>query len=338
MKDIQQIIIHVLQNDVSEEEMAFFSEWFHSSSENKDLFFQLKDIYDHRKGGLMPDSEEMKASWNRLMNKLENNPQHIFQSTTIKNKRVKLNRWQAVAAIFAGLLIIGASLFYGRMKQNSVWVEVRTTSSDQVQLVQLPDGSTVQLNVSSFLKYPKRFTGKKRQVYLDGEALFEVTNNDQPFEVHSGKQQIIVLGTQFNVMDYSEDSYVITTLIKGKIELQTFDASNKIKNRIVLNPRQQVFMDKNTGYVALSEVNPENILSWTTGIYSFEDMPLEQITDRLEKKYGVTIIISDEKSRKEKYTGKFSAQQPIEEIIEIINFKGQFEYYFRNDTIVLQRK
>ena len=134
MKDIPQIIIHVLQNDVSEEEMAFFSEWFHSSSENKDLFFQLKDIYDHRKGGLMPDSEEMKASWNRLMNKLENNPQHIFQSTTIKNKRVKLNRWQAVAAIFAGLLIIGASLFYGRMKQNSVWVEVRTTSSDQVQL------------------------------------------------------------------------------------------------------------------------------------------------------------------------------------------------------------
>lgn len=120
--------------------------------------------------------------------------------------------------------------------------------------------------------------------------------------------------------------------------MQTFDASNKIKNRIVLNPRQQVFMDKNTGYVALSEVNPENILSWTTGIYSFEDMPLEQITDRLEKKYGVTIIISDEKSRKEKYTGKFSAQQPIEEIIEIINFKGQFEYYFRNDTIVLQRK
>jgi transmembrane sensor len=338
MKDIQQIIIHVLQNDVSEEEMAFFSEWFHSSSENKDLFFQLKDIYDHRKGGLMPDSEEMKASWNRLMNKLENNPQHIFQSTTIKNKRVKLNRWQAVAAIFAGLLIIGASLFYGRMKQNSVWVEVRTTSSDQVQLVQLPDGSTVQLNVSSFLKYPKRFTGKKRQVYLDGEAIFDVKNDGRSFEVHSDKQQIIVLGTQFNVMDYSSDPYAITTLVKGKIELKTFDESHKIKNRIVLNPNQQVLMDKNTDYVTLSEVNPDDILSWTTGSYSFENMPLEQITNRLEKMYDVVIIISDEKSRKEKYTGKFSSQQPIEEILRIINFKEQFEYYFQNDTIVLQRK
>ncbi len=338
MKDIQQIIIHVLQNDVSEEEMAFFSEWFHSSSENKDLFFQLKDIYDHRKGGLMPDSEEMKASWNRLMNKLENNPQHIFQSTTIKNKRVKLNRWQAVAAIFAGLLIIGASLFYGRMKQNSVWVEVRTTSSDQVQLVQLPDGSTVQLNVSSFLKYPKRFTGKKRQVYLDGEAIFDVKNDGRSFEVQSDKQQIIVLGTQFNVMDYSSDPYAITTLVKGKIELKTFDESHKIKNRIVLNPNQQVLMDKNTDYVTLSEVNPDDILSWTTGSYSFENMPLEQITNRLEKMYDVVIIISDEKSRKEKYTGKFSSQQPIEEILRIINFKEQFEYYFRNDTIVLQRK
>lgn len=338
MKDIQQIIIHVLQNDVSEEEMAFFSEWFHSSSENKDLFFQLKDIYDHRKGGLMPDSEEMKASWSRLMNKLENNPQHIFQSTTTKNKRVKLNRWQAVAAIFAGLLIIGASLFYGRMKQNSVWVEVRTTSSDQVQLVQLPDGSTVQLNVSSFLKYPKRFTGKKRQVYLDGEAIFDVKNDGRSFEVQSDKQQIVVLGTQFNVMDYSVDAFAATTLIKGKIELKTFDVSHTVKNRMVLTPKQQVLLDKNTGYVTLREVNPDDILSWTTGTYSFEDVPLEQITGRLEKMYDVTVVIPDEKSRKEKYTGKFSSSQTIEEIIQIINFKGQFEYYFRNDTIVLQRK
>ena len=108
MKDIQQIIIHVLQNDVSEEEMAFFSEWFHSSSENKDLFFQLKDIYDHRKGGLMPDSEEMKASWNRLMNKLENNTSLI----TTMAKRVKLNRWR-ICRYFC-MLLVGTSLFYGR--------------------------------------------------------------------------------------------------------------------------------------------------------------------------------------------------------------------------------
>jgi hypothetical protein len=77
-------------------------DWFHSSRENKDLFFQLKNIYDHRKGGLMPDSEEMDASWNRLMNKLENNPPHLFSSATTESKRVKLNRWQAVAAILQG--------------------------------------------------------------------------------------------------------------------------------------------------------------------------------------------------------------------------------------------
>jgi transmembrane sensor len=338
MKDIQQIIVHVLQNEVSEEEMAVFLDWFHSSQENKDLFFQLKNIYDHRKGGLMPDSGEMEASWNRLIKKLENNPQHIFQAATTKSNRVKLKRWQAVAAVFVGLLLVGASLFYGRMKQNSVWVEVRTTSSDPLQIVQLPDGSSVQLNVCSFLKYPKRFTGKKRQVYLDGEAIFDVKNDGRSFEVQSDKQQIVVLGTQFNVMDYSKDSYAVTTLIHGKIELKTFDVSNNIKNRMVLTPKQQVLLDKNTDYVTLSEVDPNDIISWTTGMYSFEDVPLEQITGRLEKMYNVTIVIPDEKSRKEKYTGKFSSSQAIEEIIQIINFKGQFEYYFRNDTIVLQRK
>ncbi len=338
MKNIRQIIVHVLHNEVTEEEMSVFFDWFHSSQKNKDLFFQLKNIYDHRKGGLMPDSDEMEENWNRLLTKLENDPQHIYQTKTIRSNRVKLNRWQAIAVIFAGILIIGASLFYVQRKQNLIWVEVRTTSSDQLQLVQLPDGSSVQLNASSLLKYPKKFTGKTRQVYLDGEALFEVTNNGQPFEVHSDKQQIIVLGTQFNVMDYSSDPYAITTLVKGKIELKTFDESHKIKNRIVLNPNQQVLMDKNTDYVTLSEVNPDDILSWTTGSYSFENMPLEQITNRLEKMYDVVIIISDEKSRKEKYTGKFSSQQPIEEILRIINFKEQFEYYFQNDTIFLQRK
>lgn len=338
MKDIQQIIVHVLQNEVSEEEMAVFLDWFHSSQENKDLFFQLKNIYDHRKGGLMPDSGEMEASWNRLIKKLENNPQHIFQAATTKSNRVKLKRWQAVAAVFVGLLLVGASLFYGRMKQNSVWVEVRTTSSDPLQIVQLPDGSSVQLNVCSFLKYPKRFTGKKRQVYLDGEAIFDVKNDGRSFEVQSDKQQIVVLGTQFNVMDYSVDAFAATTLIKGKIELKTFDASHTVKNRMVLTPKQQVLLDKNTDYVTLSEVDPNDIISWTTGMYSFEDVPLEQITGRLEKMYNVTIVIPDEKSRKEKYTGKFSSSQAIEEIIQIINFKGQFEYYFRNDTIVLQRK
>ena len=107
---------------------------------------------------------------------------------------------------------------------------------------------------------------------------------------------------------------------------------------MVLTQNQQVLLDKNTGYVTLREVNPDDILSWTTGTYSFEDVPLEQITGRLEKMYDVTVVIPDEKSRKEKYTGKFSSSQTIEEIIQIINFKGQFEYYFRNDTIVLQRK
>ena len=72
--DLNEAIIHVLQNDVSEEEMAF-SEWFHSSSENK-ICFSVKR-YDHRKGGLMPDSEEMKASWNRLMNKWRIIPTHL---------------------------------------------------------------------------------------------------------------------------------------------------------------------------------------------------------------------------------------------------------------------
>lgn len=337
--NIEEIIIRVLQNTVSEEEMHFFSEWIHASDENKNLFFDLKEIYDYRTVKFYPDNIELEAGWNRLWEKLQKSQ---GQGTVASKKQTLLsNRWRiAVAAVFSGLLILGATfLFYQKEKKKVIWVEVRTMPRSHPRTIDLPDGSTIQLNASSFLKYPEKFNKQVREVYLDGEALFKVAKQEgKAFIVYSGKQRINVLGTQFNVMDYSSDVYSITTLISGKVRLETFDAKNNMKSCVEMTPCQQLSFDKDNGQVMLSNVNTDNVTSWTTGVYSFEDMPLEQIVQRLENIYDVTILIPDKISRKEKYTGKFSSKQDINEIIDVINFNGQFNCISHNDTITLQRK
>jgi ferric-dicitrate binding protein FerR (iron transport regulator) len=107
----------------------------------------------------------------------------------------------------------------------------------------LPDGTKVFLNASTKFRYPNEFNRTNREVYLDGEAYFDVTaNKNSPFIVRTSKQKIRVLGTKFNVMDYAEDDFAITTLVSGKIELVPFDESNEIKEPVNLTTESTIFL------------------------------------------------------------------------------------------------
>ena len=334
--DIQQIIVRVLQESVSEEELIVFSKWFYASKENKSLFFQLKNIYDHRHGGIVPHDTEINSSWECLLEKLKNNS--LAATKSKKPTRSIVFYWQIASAI-ALLVMVMFIWTYTNHKSRTEWVEVRTTPHSQHERIKLPDGSFVELNASSSLKYPKKFVSESREVYLDGEALFDiVTQNGKSFVVRSHRQLIHVLGTKFNVTDYSNDNYSITTLVRGKVQLQILGDNNESQDKIVLQPNQQLIFNKKSNESVLTTVNTDDVTSWTTGVYSFQNESLEHIVNRLEKLYGITIIIPNETIKQKKYTGKFSSQQNINEIIQIINFKEQFDSRFRNDTIVLSKK
>ena len=338
--DIPGILIRVLQGNQTEDDMRVFMQWYDASQENKELFFQLKHIYDLRKGGLKPDKMEIEASWERLWKKLDKqSATHFSSPETIRNRRyINIIRYAGVAAIAVLLVVVGIRLFH-KKHDPIVWVEVRTEAKSETQTIRLSDGSVVRLNASSLFRYPEKFSAREREVYLDGEAYFSISKNEKhSFVVHTDKQQINVLGTEFNVLGYSSDPYTITTLVTGKVKLETYDSENNLKNEVMMYPNQQVYFDKKFHQMTLSEVNTLDAISWTKGIYSFRDAPLEEITRRFEKIYGVTIIIPDETDRKEEYTGKFFSHQTIKEIMDVLNFKGQFRLQFSDDTIFLQRR
>lgn len=334
--DIPEIVMRVLQGNQTEEEMHIFLQWYRASPENKDLFFRLKHIYELRKGGLNPDEIEMEASWDRLREKINMHPS--LQAKVRSNRYIRIVRYASAAAIAILLIVAGIRVFH-KDHQPVTWVEVCTGTHNEPQIIQLSDGSSVQLNASSRFRYPEKFNTKAREVYLDGEAYFTVAKHEgHSFVVHTDKQQVSVLGTEFNVLAYSSDPYTITTLVKGKVKLQTFDSESNLRNEVMMHPRQQVYFDKKVNETAVSVIDPTEATSWLKGVYSFKDTSLEEITRRLEKVYGVIIVIPDETYRNEKYTGKFFSYQTIAEIVDILNFKGEFRSKFSNDTIFLQKK
>lgn len=324
--NISEIVMRLLQGKQTDEEMQLFLQWYRRKQENRELFFQLKHLYEYRKDGLKPDEKEIAESWERLCRK------HNYRT----KQYPEIAKYAGIAA--ATLLLIVSTVYLILNNSDSVvWKEVRTATRSLPQTILLPDGSTVQMNASSYLRYPEKFDKKSREVYLDGEAFFNITSDKRrSFTVHTDQQTINVVGTSFNVLGYSSDPYTVTTLVTGKINLELFNSKNEQIKEMAMQPNHQLFVDKATGEANLSVVDTGDVTSWLNGIYSFKDTRLIEITGRLEKVFGLTILISDEAYRNDRYNGKFFSDQSIDEIVEILNFKDEFLTRFKNDTLILQ--
>ncbi|MDH6305681.1 transmembrane sensor [Parabacteroides sp. PF5-5] len=332
--NIEAIILHYLQHTISEDEMRVLMAWVKESEENKKLFFQLKNTYDLQRG-LYPSPEEIKDSKERLLAKLHKieESERQKQIKQAKGRRLmSLYKYTAVAVLCIGLTLGMQHLFNsGKATQ---YVELDLEAGPRMSHMTLSDGTKVVLNASSKLKFPEKFNKNVREVFLDGEAYFDVVKNEKiPFVVRTDKQVITVLGTQFNVMNYSADDYAITTLVSGSIQLQSIGESNE---EVVLKPNQQAFFNKNTNQLALSSVKIDLDRTWVNKLYHFRKEPLHLIAARLEKIYGVNIQIKNDSIRNIECTGTFGLDQKIEEVLRLINFEKLFTYKIKGDDIIIE--
>lgn len=208
-----------------------------------------------------------------------------------------------------------------------------------VNTVILSDGTKVVLNAATTFKYPTSFNGKNRQVYLDGEAYFEVTKNEEkPFVVKLNKQDITVLGTTFNVQAYENESYSVVTLLSGRIMLEAFNEFSESTGRMFMKPNQCALADNESGSISLSEVNASLTNAWINGEYKFKDEPLSSIVKRLENYYDVRIHLDDPRLEQIRYTGTFSLDQDILDVFRIIDYEKQFVFKrIKKDIFIISK-
>ena len=201
----------------------------------------------------------------------------------------------------------------------------------EYQLI-LSDGSRVWLNSDTRLRYPVSFIGEKREVYLEGEAYFEVSPSDKPFEVHGGGQSVCVLGTSFNVMAYGDEAKVQTTLVSGSVRV-VLDQSDKT---VLLTPGHQAEMDKNIGKISMREVNVENYIGWKDKLFIFDEEDLVTIMKKLARWYDVDIIIETPELKEKIFYGVIRKYENISKILGMLKKTQNIDYLIEGKKIVIK--
>ncbi len=186
--------------------------------------------------------------------------------------------------------------------------------------ITLSDGSTVHLNSGSKLTFPEEFIGTRRQVYLDGEAFFEIeTNKSKPFVVKSmnSNMDIKAIGTEFNVSAYSSDKQVTTVLITGEVHIETTN-NNATLARTIMKPSELASWNKKNEAVKIKKVDTYPFISWMDGILKVNSEPLESVVKKIERFYNVRINIEDSLKKHIKISGKLDLNNEIDKTLENI--------------------
>lgn len=203
--------------------------------------------------------------------------------------------------------------------------------------IKLADGTQVWLNSDSKLKYPVVFNeGENRQVELVyGEAYFDVSPSTKhkgaKFKVLNKAQEIEVIGTQFNIKAYKDETNIYTTLVEGKVAV-SFDGRKQN-----LLPSEQSNFNLNTNDLVIVNVDVYNEISWKEGVFSFERKPLKDIMKVLSRWYDMDVVFENKDLEAVKFVGVLDKQQKINDILETIKkFKIIESYAIKNKTIILK--
>lgn len=232
----------------------------------------------------------------------------------------------------------GKEIVYKRLgtKTEEIKYNYLTIGRGQQFSIKLSDGTKVWLNSESQLKYPVNFIeGKPRKVELVyGEAYFDVSpstdHKGATFLVLNDSQEVEVLGTEFNVKAYKDESGIYTTLAEGKVVLNIEERKQN------LIPGQQLYLNKLTNTFSIKTVDVYNETAWKNGVFSFEDKTLKDMMTVLSRWYDVEIVFENKAVENEEFIGILRKNQNIADILTSIKNFGtikNFEIYDKKVVI-----
>jgi len=256
-----------------------------------------------------------------------------------KKRKSRIFRLTGTVLKVAAILIIG--LFLGlsvqHLQKSESFYYTSIAPKGSISQMILPDNTMVFLNSGSEIKYTVNSTNGQREVYLDGEAWFDVTKNEKkPFVVNTPFYAVKVLGTRFNVKAYRTDETVATTLEEGSIEVLS-SGNNKFKGNKLLKPGQQFIYNQSTGTVRTKNVSTRLFTSWKENKLIFINMNLKQLIVLLERKYGVDIEVADNIILDYHYDGTIK-NETILEVLDLLKETLPISYKIIGQKVIIQKK
>jgi transmembrane sensor len=231
----------------------------------------------------------------------------------------------------------GAKIVYGASigKTTEIAYNYLTIPRGGKFLLQLSDGTKVWLNSETQLKYPVSFIDNETRLVelIYGEAYFDVSpstkHNGTNFKVIQNKQKVLVLGTEFNIKAYKDETTIYTTLVEGKV-LISIDGK---KQNLV--PNQQSSLNLNTNKIEIKTVDVYNQTSWKEGVFSFENQSLKEILKVVSRWYDIEVVFKNKEVENEEFIGVLVKDQNLEEILSNIKNFGIIKDFKIQDKMVI---
>lgn len=233
----------------------------------------------------------------------------------------------------------------GNLSVNSDTIDMDSdqTTSTMIQVIipygkrsdiTLADGTHIWLNSGSQLSYPSKFKSGSREVYLSGEALFDVkANPNKPFYVITPDIKIKVLGTSFNVCSYKEDNTIQTVLLRGKISA----GRNKLFGQTMdLIPGERLTFEKTHKILSKDKVDVRLYASWIDGYLIFDNTPITEIYKKLERFYNEKIIV-EEGLDQISFSGKLDLDGQIADVIDNISLASSVKVFKKNGSYIIKK-
>ncbi len=265
------------------------------------------------------------AAWKKVQARIDTNRRfRIFFEYLVR----------AAAVLFIPLLV-SSGYFFIRQQNRQVpsgvaYQEITSPIGVRSQIV-LPDGSRVWLNTESTIRFPVPFNPRKRVVELQGEAFFDVVKNSMaPFEVEADKIRVHVTGTQFNVKSFREDDAVEVVLKDGRVTLGIGEPG--MENSVAMNPGERAVFVKESGKLAVKKEKIDKYIAWQQGKLVFDETPMTEVAEMLERWYGVDVEVNDPEVRKYRINTTFD-NNPLHQVLELLALSSPIDIRYIPATI-----
>ncbi len=313
-----ELLIKYIEGDATDSEIVAITNWLDSDPENMKEYLALRKLHDITIWQTSPTAKS---------------EQEPISKNSRSSRKMIFSEVMKYAAILVMAIVVSRYVFPELKSVDKVAMQSLYVPAGQRAEIKLEDGTKVWLNANTTLTFPNQFSGKTREVSINGEGYFEVVSNKlKPFIVKTDKYNIKVLGTKFNVMAYSGNEKFETALFEGSVEVLKSGGSKGM----LIQPDQRIFQEKEQ--LTIAPITDLNHQLWKEGIISFQDESFTMLVNKLQLYFDMRIEVKNDKLLDYQCTGKFRTKDGVEHILKVLQLRNKFNYTIdeKTNTITIE--